>query len=240
MTGSLVSDNTLNLSKILQETDVTELFGYYDITDNDQPFYVGIGRERRVKLKGRNKKHTYVSMKHGFTRVVKMSVVGPRKLVWDWLCKWEIATIAELRTLHEKDNIGCNFTMGGDGFVGFTRIKSAEECAKISARQKALFANKDNRIALGLAISLAKTDPVKYENHCRGQQKRYADPAARAKMFETNTQKKRVQQLTLDGIVVAEFESLSKAVQETGVLNIKKVCRGKRPRAGGFLWRYLD
>lgn len=40
------------------------------------------------------------------------------------------------------------------------------------------------------------------------------------------------------GEVVNEFETISKAMKETGVKHISCVCRGKRKSAGGFFWKY--
>ena len=113
---------------------------------------------------------------------------------------------------------------------------SAERSAK--ARNDCTLTRK-NAKKLGEAIHRAKLDPVKYQHHCDAQKRRYADPVERHKMHETNTQKKRVQQLTLEGTIIAEFPSMSYAVQQTGVSNIKLCCSGKRPRAGGYRWRYV-
>ena len=41
-----------------------------------------------------------------------------------------------------------------------------------------------------------------------------------------------------DGHVIKGFPSIAEAKRETGIENIISVCRGKRPRAGGFVWRY--
>lgn len=47
-------------------------------------------------------------------------------------------------------------------------------------------------------------------------------------------------QYTKDGKLIAEYKSLSEAEEKTGVLhnNISKVCTGKRPYAGGCVWKY--
>ncbi len=42
-----------------------------------------------------------------------------------------------------------------------------------------------------------------------------------------------------DGHVIKVFPSIAEAKRETGVQNIASVCQGKRPKAGGFGWRYL-
>jgi hypothetical protein len=208
-------------------------FGYCDFTNDGRAFYVGIGSLQRAKVPARNKKHTNVALKHGLNRVIEVS--GS----WEEMCDWEKRTIQERNTFYGSTSISCNFTFGGDGMIGFKRIKSLEERKKISDSKKRLYANPEARKHLGEAIHQAKLDPIKHQNHCLAQQKRYADPVERERARQSNTQKKRVQQLTPDGVVIAEFSSMSLAVKTTGVLNIKMVCQGKRPYAGGFKWQYV-
>ena len=147
--------------------------------------------------------------------------------------------IEQYGTKHEIGNLGCNFTDGGEGVKGFKRFKSEEERKKISDSKKRLYSDPLERKKLGEAIHKAKLDPVKLQNSCDAQKKRYEDPVNRQKMHDTNTQKKRVQQLTPEGEIVAEFPSMSYAVRSTGVLNVKTCCQGKRKFAGGFMWRYV-
>lgn len=47
-------------------------------------------------------------------------------------------------------------------------------------------------------------------------------------------------QLTLEGIVIGEFDSLLQAEEVTGIprQNIGEVARGKRKTAGGYKWKY--
>jgi len=53
---------------------------------------------------------------------------------------------------------------------------------------------------------------------------------------------KGVQQFTMDGILIAEFVSMTKATLETKTnkANIMSVCQGKRRQAGGFIWKYIN
>ncbi|AFE88047.1 putative HNH endonuclease [Lactococcus phage ASCC531] len=50
---------------------------------------------------------------------------------------------------------------------------------------------------------------------------------------------KKVIQLDLNDNILNEFESMTQAEQETGVLvcNISRCCNGKTKSAGGFKWR---
>src|SRR5271157_5789529 len=101
-------------------------FGYVDFTHSGLPFYVGIGNELRLRRLGsRNQKHDHVRR-----------TLGQRREVWfqssDWLVikNWETQTVAELMTHYHDSELGCNFTRGGDGTVGWQ--PTAETRAKWS------------------------------------------------------------------------------------------------------------
>lgn len=51
---------------------------------------------------------------------------------------------------------------------------------------------------------------------------------------------KEIIQLTLDGIKICEYNSIKEANKKTGISNgnIVSCCKGNRPSAGGYLWRY--
>ena len=46
----------------------------------------------------------------------------------------------------------------------------------------------------------------------------------------------------MDGQLIATFKSLKEAVEKTGVNqgNLSSVCSGKKPKAGGFKWEYVN
>lgn len=215
-------------------------FGYCDYTNDHKPYYVGIGCLTRILRKHRNRKHVAISRDHGQNRKIVVAFTGDKAIVWQKLCAWETETIQTMKTLHEPGLLGCNFTLGGDGVVGFKRIKSEEERLKISQSKLSLYSNPIERKKLGDAIRLAKSDPVKYRHHCDAQKLRYSDPEERRKAHEFNTQKRRVRQLTPDGKFIAEYPSASVAIQTTGISNLKSVCRGVRKLAGGFIWEYVS
>lgn len=49
-----------------------------------------------------------------------------------------------------------------------------------------------------------------------------------------------IEQLSTDGAIIAEYDSILKASIKTGVQkqNICKCCKGERKTAGGFIWKY--
>ena len=142
--GLLVSSSTSSSSLIRSRVDKL-LFGYCDYTDAGEPFYVGIGCSDRVRTRQRNRKHTNVANKYGLTRVVEVAAFGSENDVWSVLCVWEQHEIVARSTFSQPAALGCNFTSGGDGIRGFKRIKSPDECRKISESKKRLYANPQER-----------------------------------------------------------------------------------------------
>lgn len=57
-----------------------------------------------------------------------------------------------------------------------------------------------------------------------------------------DARKKKVLQLELDGEIVGEFESVSKASQTTGISKtcISRCCRGEREYSRGYRWEYRE
>lgn len=53
---------------------------------------------------------------------------------------------------------------------------------------------------------------------------------------------KPIYQYTLNGELVAEYESLAEAERQTGIknTNISSCCKNKRNKAGGYVWRYKE
>lgn len=47
---------------------------------------------------------------------------------------------------------------------------------------------------------------------------------------------RKVYQFTLDGKLVAEFNSIKEATEKTGYTNLSAACKGKYSNVGGFLW----
>ncbi len=104
-----------------------DFYGYVDLTDDGRPFYVGIGNQLRFQKKARNSKHTYVRNHYGFHRELWLQSSD-----WTVMLRWEVDTIAELKTFHDENELGCNFTRGGDGSLGWkpsaaTRAKWSEQ-----------------------------------------------------------------------------------------------------------------
>lgn len=102
---------------------MTAFFTYIDWTleSTPRPFYVGKGTSHRVQLIQRNRKHTNVAAKYGHRReVVLMTSVEQIAI------EHEVSLICELKTYHELCDIGCNFTLGGEGISGYKHSDDAK------------------------------------------------------------------------------------------------------------------
>lgn len=51
---------------------------------------------------------------------------------------------------------------------------------------------------------------------------------------------KRVKQYDLNGNYIKTYESVRKAMDETGAKKVSEVCSGKRKTSGGYIWKYDD
>ena len=91
-------------------------FGYIDFTNDGLAFYVGIGNLQRTRQIARNSKHKGIRSNYGHYRETWFSNVD-----WDVMKQWEITSIAKWKTFHydRPNGIGCNFTRGGDGTLGW-------------------------------------------------------------------------------------------------------------------------
>lgn len=49
---------------------------------------------------------------------------------------------------------------------------------------------------------------------------------------------KKVSQYSKDGLLIATYESMTIAQNQTGIKSISQVCNGQRKSAGGYIWKY--
>ena len=144
------------------------------------------------------------------------------------------------QTNHFRNGCGYNMTDGGDGWTGHIRIITQQHCDAISRAKILQYKDPLERKKLSIALLKGKSTQKAYENACNAQTKRYLDPANRLKMRETNTQKRKVCQLSKDWVFIRTFDSISEAIQETKIGNVKLCCRKKRNFAGGYRWEYYE
>ena len=58
--------------------------------------------------------------------------------------------------------------------------------------------------------------------------------------YAAESRKRKVAQIDTEGVVVNVFANIQEAEDITEIYNISAVCRGVRPRAGGYQWKYVD
>jgi hypothetical protein len=148
-------------------------YGYKHWTLEERPrcFYVGKGVTGRAES-NRSRNHKWHAIVKRFGIRVEICI-GP--VADDAALQWEIENIAAEKTfsaIHEHDcnDIGCNFTIGGDGVVG--RRQTATERAFRSKRLKQHFAaNPDAKIATSKALVERWANPTFRDkwNHRREQ-----------------------------------------------------------------------
>jgi len=109
----------------------TTYFGYKHWTLESPPrcFYVGKGiNNRPFEKRSRNHKWHSVVKRHGYKVEVCVQLSSN-----DDACRWEVEQIEFEKTYSENHNhdetveVGCNFTRGGDGSIGFSHKESTKK-----------------------------------------------------------------------------------------------------------------
>jgi hypothetical protein len=140
-------------------------YGYKHWTLEEHPrcFNVGKGLQGRpYQKRGRNHKWHAIVKRYGLRVEV---CVGP--LEHFDACAWEIEQIAAMGTFstnHSHDNlndIGCNFTRGGEG--GFGRVRSDQERLEHSLRAKKQWAENHEIMVVSLKEAWANSSETRRE-----------------------------------------------------------------------------
>jgi hypothetical protein len=210
-------------------------------------FYVGKGKPGREKsFKGRNL-HWWntVSKYGGFETLVFESGLSES-------AAFEIER-SLIRHFGRKDYEGgtlVNKTLGGEGSAGF-----------------GLFGEKNGRFGKKVPIDVAKTfgrcqkgklNPMNGKKHSKTTKEAISKKAlerysggfknpmlgkSRPEAAELGRQfSKKLAQFTIDGVLVAEHESVSSAARNTGLMagNISSACNGRLKTCGGYKWQFIN
>lgn len=163
---------------------------------------------------------------------------GAASFVWSELdIASSLEELAEKETLYiyEYDSIknGYNSNLGG-GFkktVFQYNIETGEIINSYSNLENA--ANAVNASKTSISNSC-----LNYCKTCKGYVWSYSDTLD--VISNLDLRKKTVNQISLDGDLIACYESASYASRETGISKtcITRCCRGEREQSGGFLWKY--
>ena len=238
----------------------------YKHTAPNGKVYIGI-TSRKPEKRWRKDGSGYITSPHFFSAIQKYGwnafnhdilFVGLTK---DEACEKEKALIAEYNSADRR--FGYNATLGGE-----TGLKITEEVKeKLRALSVNYYSDPKNRAAQkyrALGYKHTKEAKVKIRlsnigkhrslspDHIKhiseGRKARAAiDNSFREALASNwaNVGRKKsrpVQQLTIDGELIAEYESLHEADRVTGVRNgnISKCCNGITKTAGGYVWRYAN
>ena len=141
------------------------------------------------------------------------------------------------------------------------RYENPKEHEKISNGNKKRYEDPKEHEKSSNAQNKRYEDPKEHEKQRRGQLKRFEDPKEHEKLsngnkkrFENPEEKEKVRkkllnrpdlskivlQYTLDGEFITEWPSIAEAQRKYGRIHIVDVCKGKRPYAGGYIWKFKE
>lgn len=212
---------------------MTAFFVYVDWTTekHPRPYYVGKGNSGRVRYRKRNLVHDRIAKKHGFRREIAL-MTSVESITLDV----EVQLIAELKTrCGVPGHWGANLTAGGEGLSNpspCTRVKMSE------SQRKRCPDTLDTRRRKSESARCLNSRAEVRERKSQFMKGRTRNDEYRANI--SRAKQRPVEQLNLEGTVVATFDSALQAEQITGVSRTKicVCCKGTRPRAGGYGWRY--
>lgn len=169
------------------------------------------------------------------------------------------AEIQWIATLNTYDD-GYNCTLGGDAVGEFT--EEIRQKIRDAAKRRPPISDETRRRMSEAARNrppVSKETRTKLRNLHLGRRptretRRKMSEAAQRRVlppqtFEARRKRScsmmgkngvRVVQMTLDYDEIRTYQTISEAQCETGVKNISACCRGRRPHAGGYRWRYAE
>jgi len=241
-------------------------FYTYCIIDPDsrQPFYVGKGSGTRMYEHNRVRSRlTNPLLKNKLCKLYQRG----KKPVYEKVLinvseaeafQKEKELISYYGRLINHTGILCNLTEGGEGnSTAWTNVRRKILSTKMKGKRGYLPIiekpvsqySLDGKLLASfssckLASEVTKANASYISQCCKGKRRSAggflwcyygsSPPIFSKKYFRT------VRQLSLDGILIRTFRSLTAAQHATGVMlhNISECCRGKSKTAGGFIWQY--
>lgn len=200
----------------------------YKHTSPDGKVYIGItGRKAYQRW---HNGHGYKQHRYFWNAIQKYGWGNIRhEVLFEGLTKEEaerkeVELIAEYKS--NQREFGYNLSTGGES--GSKGATFGEETRK---KMRAAHTGKKMSEVAKIRMSLS----------ARGKRKS-PDAKEKYKMYQVLHNGKRVHQLSKDGLIINEFETIQEAERRTGVDNshIRAVCKGRRKTAGGFLWKFAE
>jgi hypothetical protein len=215
----------------MKQYEEMTFFVYVDSTLDGRPFYVGKGNAGRVRQRERNVVHKRITSKHGWQREIVFAS-SVEQLVLDV----EIQLIAELKTqMGLPEHWGANLTAGGEGLSNPSPEIRRRMSMSQRARRPDTPTTRDKKRASAVRLN---ADPAVRQH--KSHQLRGHIKSEETCIKLSRVKRKPVDQLDLQDNLLASFSSALEAEQVTGVSRSKicLVCKGIRPHAGGYHWRY--
>lgn len=211
-------------------------YGYKHWTLEEHPrcFYVGKGVLGRVESRG-SRNHKWHAIVKRFGIRVEICV---GQLDNDAACQWEIENIAAEKTFsanhdHDVNDIGCNFTIGGDGVTG--RQQAVAERMMRSERMKQRFADEPNaRLVISRVMVQRWADPKFRDKWNRRREQRMAVRANARNKIRTTHEKFIRAEIALLSMLYASGASLRTIAAKCSI-SVNRV--RARLRAGGVTMR---
>lgn len=141
-----------------------------------------------------------------------------------------------------KDETFLKLSLNANGYPQVTLYRSPSDRHKFLVHRlvaQAFLANPDNLYAVNHIDENPQNNRVTNLEWCTIS---YNNAYGTAKIRHSITSGQRVQQFTLNGVLLATYESLHIASEITGVEKhaIKDCCSGHSQTGHGYVWRYVD
>lgn len=235
----------------MEETNEKIWCVYIHINKINDKVYIGVAKGKPEKRWGKNgygysrtqpvfanaiKKYTWDGFKHEI-----LATDLTQQEAWDM----EIKLIAQYKSnckRYKKPSFGYNMTDGGDGSSGFKHTnETKQKLSEIRSNPSEVTRRRMSESAKERCTDDWRESTSQLQSGSKRPQ--CSNPCTedvKQKISQKNS--KAVYQKTLNGEIIAEFNSQSQAEKITGVhqVSIWRCCNKKVKSAGGFLWDYVD
>jgi len=218
------------------EKDSNRFYGYkhWTLEEVQRCFYVGKGqKDRPFHRKSRNHKWKAIAKRLGCRVEV---CIGP--ILHEKVLLWETFNIIEENTytnnFHYNDDfdIGCNFSYGGIGPIGWTVTEETRKKMSIAAtgKKQSEEHKRNNKASNSIAQKKAWEKP--------GRKERQSEAVSGIKSGRHHS----VNCYTKSFKYIATYPCITDAEKQTNACHshIRQVCLGNRPYAKGYIWRYVE
>jgi len=192
--------------------------------DKNEPFYIGIGSDPKRAYSNRNRNKYWKNIVNNFGYEVDIIL---EDLTWEEACEKE----KEFIKIYGRFEFGgslCNMTDGGGGGFGVIVSEQTKEKKRIISKR------------IGISPETREKMAAKLRGRKMPEWQRKILSKAAKNRKGTNNCNKPIEQYDLNGNFIKEFESITKAANETGAnnSNISAVLNGRREKCKGFKYKY--